>query len=118
MAPTSITFDFDARALASEIFERQANLYFSSLPQPDPQFTCEQVAEQLGCDVSTVRAYLKLPPAHSRYLPHVQIADGPKGRRIRLSAITAWQERNDARTRTVALVASPAKRPARRRLAA
>ncbi|MCC2547426.1 helix-turn-helix domain-containing protein [Hymenobacter sp. BT175] len=83
-------------------------------PQPDPQYTAEQVAHLLNVDVQTVHDYTRLEAGHPRRLPYVVTHDSFKGKRFLLSDITAWQRRNqiDALQQVIPLVP---KRPARRR---
>ncbi|SNC62409.1 Helix-turn-helix domain-containing protein [Hymenobacter gelipurpurascens] len=82
------------KSLMAEQFSLAAQQYYQALPKPDPQFTCEEVADILGLEVSTVRGYLRLPSYHQRNLPVVQCTESSRGYRIRLSAVQAWQERN------------------------
>jgi len=78
-----------------QAFHSQTISFLQEQPKPDPQYTCEQVAEILNVDVDTVRAYLKLPAGHRRHLAHIKTSDAPRGNRIRLSAVQQWQERNE-----------------------
>ncbi|MBX0293130.1 helix-turn-helix domain-containing protein [Hymenobacter sp. HSC-4F20] len=68
--------------------------YFAQRPQPDPQYTAQEVAELLALEVSTVRSYFKKPEGHVRRLPFIQCTDTARGYRVRLSDIRAWQDRN------------------------
>lgn len=107
------------QAMAAEAFNRAAQQYFERQPTPDPQYTTAQAADLLGTTPETICDYLKLPATHPRHLPHVPITESRSGRRILLSDLTAWQQRNRR-------IGEPApepemvisKRPARRRRAA
>lgn len=92
-----ITIDFTQEPMKSLLlaaFNEQSREFLREHAQADPQYTCEEVAELLGVDVSTVYGYVKLEATHQRYLPVVHCSDSPRGNRIRLSAVRAWQERN------------------------
>ncbi|RSK50071.1 helix-turn-helix domain-containing protein [Hymenobacter rigui] len=82
------------KSLFSEEFSRASREFLREQPQPDPQYTIEEVADILSVDPSTVRNYLKLSTDHRRYLPFVQCTDTGRGNRIRLSDVQAWQQRN------------------------
>ena len=90
----SLLLDFDPKLLASEVFERQAHEFFSKLPKPDPQYAVAKVAEVLDVKPETVREYFSLPRAHPRRLPYVDTTGTPRGFRVPLSELTAWQQRN------------------------
>jgi len=99
LSTITIPLDDALRQFIKDCIEHQVQQYLQEhLPQPDPQYTCAEVAELLGLDASTVRSYLKLPLTHPRYLPYVKTTDSSHGNRICLSAITAWQQRNNAGT--------------------
>ena len=88
--------------------------YFAKLPQPDPQSSVATVAEILDLTTGTVREYMQLGtqhPQHPRRLPYVESTGKARGRRIQLSEITAWQQRNRPDLLTVEM---PVRRPARR----
>lgn len=82
------------KSLLMAAFNEQSRQFFREQPQPDPQYSYEEVADLLDLDVGTVRGYAKLPATHPRYLPVVRCTDSARGNRIRLSAVRAWQERN------------------------
>ncbi|TGE08777.1 DNA-binding protein [Hymenobacter fodinae] len=44
MSALSLSLDFDPKQLATEIFQRQAEAHFASLPPPDPWLTIKQAA--------------------------------------------------------------------------
>ncbi|MDF7810734.1 helix-turn-helix domain-containing protein [Hymenobacter sp. YC55] len=118
-----ILVDFNQEPIKSmlmQAFHSQSLSFLEQQPKPDPQYTCEQVADILNVDVDTVRSYLKLPAGHRRHLAHVQTSDSARGNRIRLSAVQDWQERNNA-TQVVleeAQLIVSHRRPARRNKAA
>lgn len=113
----TLQLDFDPRELASQVFARQAHDYYAALPKPDPQFAVAYVAEVLDVKPETVRGYLELAatePAHPRALPYVDTTGTPRGFRVPLSEITAWQQRNRPGSQPLEL---PVRRPARRQAA-
>jgi hypothetical protein len=96
-------------------FEARLAEYFAKLPQPDPQYSVATVAEILDLTTGTVREYMQLGtqhPQHPRRLPYVDATGKARGRRIQLSEITAWQQRNRPDLLTLEI---PVQRPARRR---
>lgn len=96
-------------------FEARLAEYFAQLPQPDPQYSVATVAEILDLTTGTVREYMQLGtqhPQHPRRLPYVESTGKARGRRIQLSEITAWQQRNRPDLLTLEI---PVRRPARRR---
>lgn len=60
----------------------------------DYQLSVPQVAEVLGVDDNTVRAYTELPEEHQRRLHYVTTSDSARGKRITVSQIADWQRRN------------------------
>jgi hypothetical protein len=97
-------------------FERLTNAWLSQQPAPDPQYTIEQAASLLGVSTDTVADYLRLPASHPRRLCYVVTHDSARGRRIPLSALHDWQQRNgcDALAQAAQAEAKPKRRPARR----
>ena len=113
----TLHLDFDPRELASQVFARQAEAYYAALPQPDPQFAVAKVAEVLDVKPETVRGYLDLAtedPKHPRALPYVDTTGTPRGFRVPLSELNAWQQRNRPGSQPLEL---PVRRPANRRAA-
>jgi hypothetical protein len=82
------------QAFIEQTLERLVQEHFAKWPKPDPQYTVKQVASLLNIDSSTVRTYLTKPVGHIRLLPFVQCTDTSWGKRIRLSDVLAWQQRN------------------------
>ncbi|MBG8556186.1 MerR family transcriptional regulator [Hymenobacter guriensis] len=93
-------------------FQEQMQAWLEAQPQPDPQYTVLQVAEILNLDESTIRNYFTLPATHPLALPWVPCTDSAKGRRVLLSDLTAWQQRNRRTNQVIPLTED--KRPARR----
>jgi hypothetical protein len=100
-------------ALATEVFQQAAAAHFARQPLPDPQYTTAQAAELLGTTAETICDYLRLPAGHPRRLPYVAITDALSGRRILLSDLTAWQQRN--RHDEVPVLMQVSRTPGRRR---
>ena len=96
-------------------FQKSLETWLEAQPQPDPQYTAEQVSNILNIDVQTVHAYTRLEEAHPRRLRYVVTHDSVKGKRFLLSEVQLWQQRNgcDALKRPLTLASSG--RPARRR---
>ncbi|MBT9395342.1 helix-turn-helix domain-containing protein [Hymenobacter sp. NST-14] len=82
------------QAFIEQTLERLVQEHFAKCPKPDPQYTVQEVARLLCLDSNTVRSYLKKPLGHIRRLPFVECTDTSRGRRIRLSDVQAWQQRN------------------------
>jgi hypothetical protein len=107
--PFSLPDDM-VRQLLLPDFQAQVSAWLQQVPQPDPQYTLAQVADLLNVDAKTVARYLGLPADHPKALPWVPCTDSPKGRRVLLSDVRAWQQRN---RRTSAPAPAPApKQPA------
>ena len=113
---TTITLSAEAiQELLGPYLETWKAEYFAKLPQPDPQYSVATVAEILDLTTGTVREYMQLGtqhPKHPRRLPYVESTGKARGRRIQLSEITAWQQRNRPDLLTLEI---PVRRPARRR---
>jgi hypothetical protein len=97
------------------IIEKTMGEWLQTQPQPDQQYTAEQVSNILNIDVQTVHDYTRLEAAHPRRLRYVITHDSAKGKRFLLSEVVMWQQRNgcDALRQPPIQVAS--RRPARRR---
>ncbi len=105
--------DIDRRLRPSQVFELLSHEHF----QPDPQFAVPKVAEVLDVTPKAVRGYLKLvttAPHHPRRLPYVDTTGTPRGYRVPLSELNAWQQRNRPDVMPLEI---PVNRPARRRAA-
>ena len=108
------TEDFEPLLLAR--LEAWKAEYWATLPTADPQYDVAQVAEILSLTEGTIRDYIKLAinePKHPRHLPFVDTTGHPRGYRVLLSDITAWQQRN--RFPKEYSLEIPVRRPARRR---
>lgn len=112
----TITLSSEAiRELLGPYLETWKAEYFAMLPQPDPQYAVATVAEILDLEADTVRGYLQLSteqPHHPRRLPYVDATGNARSRRVQLSEITAWQQRNRPDFLPLEI---PVRRPARRR---
>lgn len=103
--------DFTLQALAAQLSQALAACHVQ-FPQADPQFTVAQAAKILGlAHEPTVREYFKLPVGHRRRLPYVDTNGAARGYRVRLSDLTAWQQRNCSDAVPVEI---PVRRSARR----
>jgi hypothetical protein len=89
--------------------------YYAQQPTVDWQYSLPEVADILNVTPETVRGYLKLAtsqPKHPRALHHVDTTGTPRGYRVLLSDLTAWQQRN--RRPSNAPLEIPVRRPPRR----
>lgn len=92
LEPDQLLLRFDA-AVAHGTATAEAKALAHGLDL-DYQLSVPQVAEVLGVDDNTVRAYTELSEEHPRRLHFVTTSDSSRGKRITLSQIADWQLRN------------------------
>jgi hypothetical protein len=64
------------------------------LPTLDYQLTIPQAASVLGLDDDTVRTYTELHASDQRKLHVVMATESARGKRVLLSQLSDWQQRN------------------------
>lgn len=106
----------DLEPLLASRIEALVTEYLATISKADPQYDVAQVAEILSLTEGTIRNYLKLAvnePHHPRHMPYVDATGHPRGFRVLLSDLTAWQQRNRFPKEYTPEV--PVRRPPRRR---
>ncbi|WP_460554435.1 hypothetical protein [Hymenobacter daeguensis] len=97
------------------VFQKSLEQWLDAQPQPDQQYTAEQVSNILNIDVQTVHDYTRLEVGHPRRLPYVVTHDSAKGKRFLLSEVNSWQQRNRSDVLKQHVTLPTSRRPARRR---